>query len=92
VPFNRGVVYLGPGKVGIDISINKAFTARAFDISTAQLAENSQPGQQFLGPSIQPSRVMTLTLTISAMGSLSQRIACIGDGDVHRLPDPETPS
>src|SRR6202162_5588815 len=33
----------------IDISINKAFTARAFDISTAQLAENSQPGQQFYG-------------------------------------------
>jgi len=33
----------------IDISINKAFTARAFDISTAQLGENSQPGQQFYG-------------------------------------------
>ena len=34
---------------GIDISINKAFTARAFDISTAELAQNSQPGQQFFG-------------------------------------------
>ena len=33
----------------IDISINKAFTARAFDISTADLSENSQPGQQFYG-------------------------------------------
>jgi uncharacterized protein GlcG (DUF336 family) len=33
----------------IDISINKAFSARAFDISTAQLSENSQPGQQFYG-------------------------------------------
>ena len=33
----------------IDISINKGFTARAFDIETAQLAENSQPGQQFFG-------------------------------------------
>jgi uncharacterized protein GlcG (DUF336 family) len=33
----------------IDISINKAFTARTFDIETAQLAENSQPGQQFFG-------------------------------------------
>jgi uncharacterized protein GlcG (DUF336 family) len=32
----------------IDIS-NKAFTARAFDIETARLAENSQPGQQFFG-------------------------------------------
>ena len=33
----------------IDISINKAFTARAFDIETAQLAENNQPSQQFYG-------------------------------------------
>jgi uncharacterized protein GlcG (DUF336 family) len=33
----------------IDISINKAFTARAFDISTADLSQNSQPGQQFYG-------------------------------------------
>ena len=33
----------------IDISINKAFTARAFDISTAQLAKNSKPGEQFFG-------------------------------------------
>ena len=33
----------------IDISINKAFTARAFDISTKDLAENAQPGQQFFG-------------------------------------------
>jgi uncharacterized protein GlcG (DUF336 family) len=33
----------------IDISINKAFTARAFDITTADLSENAQPGQQFYG-------------------------------------------
>jgi uncharacterized protein GlcG (DUF336 family) len=33
----------------IDISINKAFTARAFDISTKDLASNSQSGQQFFG-------------------------------------------
>ncbi len=33
----------------IDISINKAFTARAFDISTKELAQPSQPGQQFFG-------------------------------------------
>lgn len=33
----------------IDISINKAFTARAFDIATKDLAKNSQPGQQFFG-------------------------------------------
>src|SRR4030088_783527 len=33
----------------IDISINKAFTARAFDISTKDLGKNSQPGDQFFG-------------------------------------------
>ena len=33
----------------IDIAINKAFTARAFDISTEDLGKNSQPGQQFYG-------------------------------------------
>jgi uncharacterized protein GlcG (DUF336 family) len=33
----------------IDISINKAFTARAFDISTAELATNAAPGEQFYG-------------------------------------------
>lgn len=33
----------------VDISIKKAFTARAFDISTRELGENSQPGQQFYG-------------------------------------------
>jgi uncharacterized protein GlcG (DUF336 family) len=33
----------------IDISINKAFTSRAFDISTKDLAGNSQPGDQFFG-------------------------------------------
>jgi uncharacterized protein GlcG (DUF336 family) len=33
----------------IDISINKAFTARAFDIATKDLAAQSQPGAQFYG-------------------------------------------
>jgi uncharacterized protein GlcG (DUF336 family) len=33
----------------IDISINKAYTSRAFDISTKDLASNSQPGDQFFG-------------------------------------------
>src|SRR5436190_20055744 len=33
----------------IDISINKAWTARAFDISTKALAELSQSGDQFFG-------------------------------------------
>jgi uncharacterized protein GlcG (DUF336 family) len=33
----------------IDIAINKAFTAKAFDISTLELGQNSQPGDQFFG-------------------------------------------
>lgn len=33
----------------VDISINKAFTARAFDIKTKNLAENAQSGDQFFG-------------------------------------------
>src|SRR5512144_433697 len=33
----------------VDISIKKAWTARAFDISTKQLAELSQSGDQFFG-------------------------------------------
>lgn len=33
----------------IDIAINKAWTARAFDTATKDLGANSQPGQQFFG-------------------------------------------
>src|SRR5947209_17755505 len=33
----------------VDISINKAWTARAFDIPTKQLAELSQSGDEFFG-------------------------------------------
>ena len=38
-------VWLG----SIDISIKKAYTSRAFDISTKDLAEHSQSGGQFFG-------------------------------------------
>jgi uncharacterized protein GlcG (DUF336 family) len=33
----------------IDVAINKAFTSRAFDIATKDLATNAQPGGQFFG-------------------------------------------
>ena len=33
----------------IDISIKKAYTSRAFDLATKDLAEHSQSGGQFLG-------------------------------------------
>jgi uncharacterized protein GlcG (DUF336 family) len=33
----------------IDISINKAFTSRAFDVATRDVAEHCQSGGQFFG-------------------------------------------
>lgn len=33
----------------VEISISKAWTSRAFDISTKDLGDNSQPEQQFFG-------------------------------------------
>ena len=33
----------------VDISVKKAYTSRAFDISTKDLADNSQSGDQFFG-------------------------------------------
>jgi uncharacterized protein GlcG (DUF336 family) len=39
----------GAWRGSVDISIGKAFTARAFDITTEDLAANSQSGQQFFG-------------------------------------------
>ena len=33
----------------VDIAIKKAWTSRAFDISTKDLGDNSQPNQQFFG-------------------------------------------
>ena len=38
----------------IDISINKAFTSRAFDISTKDLAQYSQSGGPFFGIHVSP--------------------------------------
>ena len=59
-PMNIAVVDVGGNLVAhvrmdrawigsVDISINKAWTARAFDISTKDLGENSQSGDQFFG-------------------------------------------
>jgi len=44
----------------VDIAINKAFTARAFDLPTADLAKQAQPGGQFYGiEASNHGRVMT---------------------------------
>ncbi|MEH2180952.1 GlcG/HbpS family heme-binding protein [Nostoc sp.] len=59
-PMNLAVVDVGGNLVAhirmddaligsIDISINKAFTARAFNLPTKSLGENAQPGGQFYG-------------------------------------------
>lgn len=60
IPYNIAVVDAGGGLVAhvrmdgawlgsVDISINKAWTARAFDMSTEDLAHISQSGQQGFG-------------------------------------------
>ena len=60
IPYNLAVVDSGGALIAhvrmddawmgsIDIAINKAFTAKAFDISTRELGKNSQPGDQFFG-------------------------------------------
>ena len=60
IPYNIAVADAGGGLVAhvrmdgawlgsIDISIKKAFTARAFDIATKDLAPLAQPGADFFG-------------------------------------------
>jgi uncharacterized protein GlcG (DUF336 family) len=39
----------GAWRGSVDISINKAWTARSFDIETKDLGEDSQPGGPFFG-------------------------------------------
>ena len=49
----------------IDISIKKAFTARAFDIATKELAKHSQSGGQFFGiHASNDSRVMIFAVGV----------------------------
>ena len=60
VPYNIAVVDAGGGLVAhvrmdgawlgsVDIAIDKAWTARAFDLTTETLAQLAQPGQQGFG-------------------------------------------
>jgi uncharacterized protein GlcG (DUF336 family) len=44
----------------VDVSINKAYTARAFDNATSELAKDAQSGGQFFGIQLSNAgRVMT---------------------------------
>lgn len=63
----------------VDIAINKAFTSRAFDLPTADLADNAQPGQQFYG--IQESnhgRVMVFAGGVPLSTSDGRVIGAVG--------------
>ena len=63
----------------INIAINKAFTSRAFNISTKELAENSQPGDQFYGIHVSNhDRVMIFTGGIPLKDSNGVVINAIG--------------
>jgi len=63
----------------IDIAINKAFTARAFDISTKELSENSQPGDQFYGILVSNwGRVMIFAGGIPLKGEDGSVVGAIG--------------
>jgi uncharacterized protein GlcG (DUF336 family) len=63
----------------INIAINRAFTARAFNISTKELAENSQPGDQFYGIHVSNhDRVMIFAGGIPLKDSQGVVIGAIG--------------
>jgi uncharacterized protein GlcG (DUF336 family) len=63
----------------INIAINKAFASRAFNISTKELAENSQPGDQFYGIHVSNhDRVMIFTGGIPLKDSKGVVIGAIG--------------
>ena len=63
----------------INIAINKAFTSRAFNISTKELAENSQPGDQFYGIHVSNhDRVMIFAGGIPVKDSKGVVIGAIG--------------
>ncbi|MFP5070261.1 GlcG/HbpS family heme-binding protein [Pseudonocardia nantongensis] len=63
----------------IDISINKAFTARAFDTSTGDLAKNSQPGEQFYGiADSKHGRVMIFAGGLPLRGSTGNVVGGVG--------------
>jgi uncharacterized protein GlcG (DUF336 family) len=63
----------------INIAINKAFTSRAFNISTKELADNSQPGDQFYGIHVSNhDRVMIFAGGIPLKDSNGDVIGAIG--------------
>src|SRR5258708_13048152 len=81
----------------IDIAINKAFTAKAFDISTLELGRNSQPGNQFFGiHESNRGRVMIFAggIPLKVSGQVVGAVGVsAGPGDKHQaLPAAPAPS
>jgi uncharacterized protein GlcG (DUF336 family) len=65
----------------IDISITKAFTSRAFDIATKDLAEHSQPGGQFYGIHVSNGgriRIFAGGIPLSSGGEGGEVVGAIG--------------
>ena len=65
----------------IDISINKAYTSRAFDLSTKDLATNSQSGNQFFGIHVSNGgRIMIFAggIPLKSEGKVVGGIGCSG--------------
>ena len=67
----------------IDIAINKAFTAKSFDISTRELGRNSQPRDQFFGIHVSNrGRVMIFAggIPIKVKGQIVGAVGVSGGG------------
>jgi len=63
----------------VDIAINKAYTSRAFDISTKELGEKSQPGEDFYGIQVADGgRVMTFAGGIPLKDEAGNVIGAVG--------------
>jgi uncharacterized protein GlcG (DUF336 family) len=63
----------------VDIAINKAYTSRAFDISTKDLGEKSQPGGDFFGIQVADGgRVMTFAGGIPLKSSAGDVVGAVG--------------
>ena len=63
----------------IDIAINKAYTSRAFDISTKELGEKSQPGKDFYGIQVADGgRVMAFAGGIPLKNDDGEVIGAVG--------------
>src|SRR5260370_22827369 len=77
----------------IDISINKAFTSRAFDISTKDLAQYSQSGGQFFGiHASNHGRVMVLAggIPLKRDGRIAGAMRVSGGSGVQEQPVAES--